>query len=334
MNVKRLKYFIAVAEELHFGRAAQRLFMSQPPLSQQIKMLEDELGVQLFERNRHSVKLTPAGSAFLKHAHEIMCLVPIAIEAARQASLGESGQLRIAYTESAMFFDTVLNSIALYREAFPMVNVELREGAAASHIQDVLSGRADVGLVRELPGPLPKGLQALPVAAERLVIALPINHRLAQADKIWLQELAGERFVAGQNVVNRSFNDMLASLFQAAGMSPGVSTETTGMLSALGLVGIGVGVAIMPANIATTNFPNVAFVEIADSNAQSVLYAITASEPALHTSRFLRYLQTQVRQDEPLGDDPLAAGLPRDLSWPAATMAMRRHMGPPAQLDS
>lgn len=326
MDVKRLRYFIAVAEELHFGRAARRLFMSQPPLSQQIKILEEELGVLLFERDRRSVRLTPAGTAFLAHAQEIMRLVPIAVDAARQAAVGERGDLRIVYSDSAMFSDMVLTGIAGYRQAFPMVNVELREASTLSQLNDLMSGRADVGFVRGPLSGLAKGLRATAVACERLVVAVPVNHPLAKRACVSLKDLSAERFVALQKIVCNSFNELLADLFQGAGIAPNISLEATGILSVLGLVGIGVGISIMPANIASANFPNVAFVDIEDDNAQTVLYAIAPQDASPAAYKLLKHLAAQA--DEAAlsvdhADEVRVSGWPISASTHAA---IKRHV--------
>lgn len=290
MDIKKIKYFIAVAEELHFGRAAQRLFISQPPLSFHIKALEEELGVQLFVRDRHSVRLTEAGTVFLEHARAIMRMVPIAIEATRRAAQSAHGLLQIGYSGSAMFSDNILGCIANYRREHPAVEVGLYEGPTHTHIDHVRQGRCDVALVR---GPLPppvEGLNVQLIKRERLVVVVPLGHRLAQQPHVWLSELSNERFVVFQKIVGAALNQLLGGLFSQAGIEPTVSIEATGMLSVLGLVGIGTGISILPESVTSLNYPNVACIQLADGNAQTELYVVTPLQPSATARAFVAAL--------------------------------------------
>ena len=181
MELRHLRYFVAVAEELHFHRAAARLHISQPPLSQQIRALERELGVALLERNRRRVELTAAGASFLHDAREILDSVDRAGERARRIARGELGSLSIGFVGSAMFSAALPTILRDFRASYPDVELSLRELQTAEQLHAIMAGRIDVGVIR---GPLAAseleaGLDLVVIQRERLVVALPESHRFA-----------------------------------------------------------------------------------------------------------------------------------------------------------
>ena len=298
MDLKQFRYFIAVAEELHFGRAARKLHRSQPPLSQQIKALETELGVQLLDRDRRNVKLTEAGRAFLVQAREVIEMVRAAALTARRAGNGELGVLRIGYSVSALYSETLLACIAHYREKFSSVEVELREGPTHVHVEDVLAGRSHIGFVR---GPLPAsadGLSKQVFSSERLMVALPAQHPLTGHDKIWLKDLRGERFVAFPKQMGAALNARLTELYREAEIVPDIAIEATEISSILGLVGAGAGVSIIPATVTAARPPNVIFRDLEDPSAHAELYAITPVNQTPATLNFLQLLRTETKGRE------------------------------------
>ncbi len=307
MDLKQFRYFIAVAEELHFGRAAKKLHRSQPPLSQQIKALEEEVGVRLFERNRRGVSLTEAGGAFLVHTREILTMVQTATDAARRAGNGELGVLRIGYSGSALYSETLLSCIAHYREKFASVDVELRQGPTHMHVEDIHAGRSHLGIVR---GPLPTsadGLFKQIFSRERLMVALPVQHPLNEREKIWLKDLRGERFVALPKEMGAALNELLTELYREAGVVPDIAIEATEMSSILGLVGAGAGVSIVPATVTAMSPPHVIFRELEDPSAHAELYAITPAKQTPATINFLYLLKSKAkacREIAPTGAAP------------------------------
>jgi DNA-binding transcriptional LysR family regulator len=282
MDFRQINAFIAVAEELHFGRAAARLNLSQPPLSQQIKGLEEHLRVRLFERNRRSVRLTPAGQAFLRHAYDVLRTAENGAQAARRAASGEVGELRVGYSASALYSDEVLQAIVCYRQRWPGVEIRLLEGSTRSTARDLEADRLDLGFVR---GPLPDAVLDWPAERRRLVsrdpllVAMPRRHPLTARRRVALADLREERFIVMARHLGTALNDLLDRLFNVAGVRPQIALETAEMASLLGLVGAGAGIAIVPAAVAHHRSRCVAFRSLADPNAEIELFQLLPPTP-------------------------------------------------------
>src|SRR3954463_10199 len=192
MELRHLRYFVAVAEELHFRRAAERLHMSQPPLSQQIRQLEEEVGAQLLLRNQHRVELTASGAAFLERAREILDAVESAARQARRVQRGEVGRLAVGFVGSAMY-SFVPELLRAYRDQAPGITLRLRELGTTEQLRQLDDCRLDVGFLRT-PGRWP-GLSFETVLEEQVVVAMPDVHPLAQRPIVRLQDLTGESLV-------------------------------------------------------------------------------------------------------------------------------------------
>ena len=192
VEMRHLRYFVAVAEELHFGRAAERLHMSQPPLSQQIRHLEERLGFELFHRTKRRVELTAAGHAFLKESRRILDQLDQAIRIGEQASRGEHGELAMGFVSSASY--SVLPSVLRrFRRHHPGVDVILRELPAGVQIAWLVDKRIDIGLAR--PPIKHADLETITIHEEPLVVALPGHHSLRSARSVSLSALSAEPFV-------------------------------------------------------------------------------------------------------------------------------------------
>ncbi len=177
MELRHLRYFIAVAEELHFGRAAERLGISQPPLSQQIQALEEEIGARLFERTNRRVELTDAGRLFLDESRQVLAQVDKAVLLARRAHLGELGELKIGFTSSAPFTSTIPSSIHAFRKAYPDVHLDLQEMSSRQVLKALLEESLQVGVIRPLA--LPDAVHWVELFREPLVAVLRADHTLA-----------------------------------------------------------------------------------------------------------------------------------------------------------
>src|SRR4051794_26735064 len=188
MELRHLRYFVAVAEELHFRRAAERLHMSQPPLSQQIRRLEEEVGAQLLLRNQHRVELTASGAAFLERAREILDAVESAALEARRVQRGEVGRLAVGFVGSSMY-SVVPELLQAFRERYGDVALRLHELGTTEQLRQLESGRLDVGFVR--PQRARPGLTIEPIHSERVVVALPDRHRLAAEPRLPIADPAG-----------------------------------------------------------------------------------------------------------------------------------------------
>ena len=255
MEIRHLRYFVAVAEELHFGRAAQRLHIQQPPLSRQIQDLETELGFPLFDRSRRRVELTPAGTALLGRARQVFDALDVAIHDARSASEGESGRLVVGYP-SSLTYSGLTELLRAFRTRFPSIEISLRELPPADQIDGLKAGSLDVGFVRTSLDD--STLAAELVRREALMVVLPDDHRLARQRSIPLKALAQEPFVMFPRARGPAFFDQLMALCGRAGFTPRIVQEAA-QLDIVSLVAAGFGVSIMPSSMRNFRRPGLAF---------------------------------------------------------------------------
>lgn len=246
MELRHLHYFITVAEELHFSRAAERLHISQPPLSQQIQNLEDEFGVKLFERTKRQVHLTEAGKVFLEHCYLVLAQLEQAVAVTQQIGRGEVGRLVISFVGTAMY--TLLPKIfRVFREQFPAVELRLHELTTAQQIQALYDKQIDVGIVRSAISE--PGLSVECFLPESLVLALPETHPLSAQAQVSLSLLANESFVLFPAKLGPLFYEQIIRSCQQAGFYPKVAQEAVQMQTIVGLVAAGLGIAIVPASL-------------------------------------------------------------------------------------
>ncbi len=246
MEIRHLRYFVAVAEELHFGRAAERLFIAQPPLSQQIQQLERELGVALFERTSRRVRLTPAGAVFLQDALHILARVQASVQDARRAAKGELGTLAIGFVASATY-DFLPRVLRRFREQYPDIELLLSEQNAAEQSNALREKTIHVGFAR--PAIEAPEWVAKPITHEPFLLAVPEHHALAAMPAVALPELAAEPFIAFPPDPKPSYADLVKAVCEAAGFSPLVAQEVREMQTALSLVAAGMGVCLVPASV-------------------------------------------------------------------------------------
>jgi DNA-binding transcriptional LysR family regulator len=245
VELRHLRYFVAVAEELHFGRAADRLGIAQPPLSRQIQQLEEELGFLLFERSRPRVGLTAAGSVLLEHARRVFEGIDAGIRDARRTSLGERGRVNVGYP-SSLAYSGLTELLRAFRARFPDVEVGLRELPIAAQIEALKSGQIDVGFVR---GRIDDPALATEIARrETFVLAMPLGHPLAKRKSILLSSVALEPFVFFPRERGPAFFDQLIALCREAGFNPRIAHEAP-PLDVLSLVSAGFGISIVPSSV-------------------------------------------------------------------------------------
>jgi DNA-binding transcriptional LysR family regulator len=256
MELRALRYFVTLADELHFGRAAKRLSMTQPPLSQAIRGLERELGVRLFDRTRRKVALTHAGGAFLEEARATLARAAQAIEAAQRAERGEVGRLAVAYIAATAY--TLLPLVLRdFSRGFPGVKLELRELTLPQQVEALRRGDVDVALLR--PPVADAELAAETILQEPFVLALPSRHALTRLDRVPARRLAAEPFVMFPRQPGLVFHDLVMGFCLKNGFTPRVAQEANQTHTVVGLVSAGIGVALVPASTQRIGLAGVAY---------------------------------------------------------------------------
>jgi DNA-binding transcriptional LysR family regulator len=257
VELRHLRYFIAVAEELSFSQAANRLNMAQPPLSQQIKKLEEELGVSLFYRTKRQVVLTDAGKIFLEQAYQIFADCDRACDMAQKTARGELGHLVIGFTGVASF-DILPRLISFYRSMYPRVELILRQLGTAEQVQELLGKKIQVGILC-LPVENSE-LNFEVIQKEPFVVALPKTHVLAsRIAPIEVSELAQEEFIMTTRKVGQGYYDVIINICQQAGFSPNIAQKVHELQTTVSLIAAGMGIALMPYSIQKFQTPGVVY---------------------------------------------------------------------------
>ncbi len=269
MELRHLRYFIVLAEELNFTRAAERLRIAQPPLSQQIRSLENELGLQLFDRKTRPLQLTPAGQVFLEEAHQVFTQVEQAIVSAQRASRGQIGRLTVGINTSIA--NSVLPDILrAFGTCFPDVEFVLHELVSYQQLQELRDRQIDVGFVHlhnlQKINENDDTLSFASILQEPLVIVLPESHPLAGQSQVSLEALADELFILPPPHLPPGLYGQVVSLCQQVGFSPKVRQEATWMTTVLSLVAGGVGISLLPANVQNLQRTGIVFRSIREQS--------------------------------------------------------------------
>ncbi|HUD93053.1 LysR substrate-binding domain-containing protein [Sphingobium sp.] len=261
MDLRHLRYFLCVAEEMHFGRAALRLGISQPPLSQQIRALEEELGVTLFERTSRRVALTEVGRLFVPEARATLVQAERAAQTARLAQMGQIGHLSLGFTASGPFVPRVASALYKFRQSFPHVELALLELGRDEQIGAVERRQLDVAIVRCFAPPfLPEGLVSLPLIEEEMCLAIRQDHYLAQQDgNPTIEDLKDEPLVLYGSVIGAGFNEHFFALCEQAGFRPTIAQEAGSLATLLGLVAAGFGATILAQSLTRLHVDNLAY---------------------------------------------------------------------------
>ncbi|WP_428122416.1 LysR family transcriptional regulator [Candidatus Poriferisodalis sp.] len=277
MNLRRLRYFTTVAEELHFGRAADRLLMSQPPLSQQIRLLERELDTALFDRSTRRVTLTDAGKFLYPEAVRLLAAADGVERLMEQRRGGQTGTLRVGFVDSVAY-EVMPRVLAEYRRRRPRVDFELHTLSSDEQAQALRAGRIDLGIGRAAADST--HVEATLVMHERLLLAAGASHRLSEPSSACLRDLAGEPIIGFDRSVSPSLHAVLAGMLAAEGVTYDPMIEATEYTTILGFVAAGEGVAIVPAGVATFRPPGLHYVPLEDSVASVPLLLLRgAGEP-------------------------------------------------------
>jgi DNA-binding transcriptional LysR family regulator len=305
MELRHLRYFVAVAEEGHVTRAAERLGMQQPPLSKQIKAIEREIGVQLFYRRPRGVELTDAGRAFFDDARATLANLDDAFETARRAARGEQGRISVGYSSSVAFLPLVPRVVREFRGTFPRVSVTLTEAFPGDIVDRVQNGQIDVAFIRR-PIPDPEGIVIDPLQEEPMVAALPSGHALARRKKsgdaaLSLKALAGDTFILfgrPHGALTTQSNAVVAAC-HAAGFSPRVGHVVPDFSSRLNLIAAGLGVAVVAASTERMNIEGVTYRRLKGAKQLKVplVLASRRGEPSAVVRQFRKFTKEVAKRN-------------------------------------
>jgi DNA-binding transcriptional LysR family regulator len=262
MELRQIRSFLSIAETLHFGRTAELIHLSQPALSLQIKALEEEVGVRLFERNRRKTTLTAAGLAFRDDAAAALSQLEQAMRSARLAANGKLGRLRIGFI-STVGSEIVPNIVRQFRELNPEVEFSLRAIPTADQVQMLESGSLDIGFFR-LPIGGHSALEVVTVHRERFVLVVPASHKLAKRKRVRLSEVAGQNFVLYERAYAPGFHDLIFGMLRDAGIVPNISQTAAELSMLISLVGADMGIAILPESAVQHSVASVIACDIVD----------------------------------------------------------------------
>jgi DNA-binding transcriptional LysR family regulator len=289
LDIKQLRVFMAVASDLHFARAGERLGVTQSSISQQIKLLEERVGVKLLHRTTRNVKLTPAGEAFLAQVQDGLATLDAAPRIAALTARGAAGELRIGFITSAMV-STLPDAIHRFREKFPAVTLQLRHLNSKTQMDELMSQKLDLGFIRT---PIRESsLYTQVVVREGFVAVIHTKHELARKKDFRLADLAGQPLVQHNHHPEIPFQSRLLALCQQAGFRPNIAQETADTTGIVGLVASGVGIAILPVSVANfARHPNVVFRPLKDLPRMAEIAAVCRQEEtSARVKNFLRLL--------------------------------------------
>lgn len=300
MEIRQLRYFVAVAESLSFRRAAEELHIAQPALSRQIQQLEQRLDARLFERDKRSVSLTAAGHAVLEHGRVLLSQMQGLPAIAQRAALGQTGRIRIGYI-SLVAYEFLPTLVREFRSRLPQVDVLMHEFPVMHQYEPLMQDRFDVAILRPLqPDPL---IATQLIDRARFVVALPRNHPLCQQERLSVADLRREEFISLPRANGPSFQAQIVGFCRDAGFCPTVLREVDDSQAMMGMVGAGMGVAIVPESVRHLKTDGVEYRHLADLAHRAdivVAWKAAGSNPLVH--QFVRAAQRAF---------PLADAVPR-----------------------
>lgn len=279
LTFRQLRYFLVLSEELHFGRASQRLHISQPPLSASLRLLEAELGATLLLRNSKRVILTPAGEAFQRQARRILEQLEESQNLVQRIASSATGLVRFGFTP-AMLFRGLPELFKLLQSRYPGIEIQLIERNSADQVEAVMQEQLDIGFIHSMP--LPDGIDSVTLTDEPFLCCVPAHHHLAARRRLAVKELANEPVILfGRDLAPRYY-DRIISLFHHAGVEPQICHEVSHWLTILALVANGMGVALVPQSLAKSGFSNVSFVTLTDSTTRHQSHCIWRHDTDSH----------------------------------------------------
>lgn len=295
-ELRHLRYFVAVAEERNFGRAAERLGIAQPGLSQQIASLEILVGTRLLDRSRRLFGLTLPGQVFLVEARKTLAQADAAFAAVQRAARGETGRVSIGYVASAAYSGVLTEVISGFRSAFSEVELVLIEMEMLRQLDRIAEGTLDFGFIRP-PAPMPRGLEAMTMLSEPLIALLPAGHRLAAIEEVALRDLAAEVFIVPNQTPEVGFHRQTALACKAAGIDPKIEPTGRDFMTIASMVTVGLGVALVPASMECMQLPGIIYRELASPATRSEISAVyRRNEAAPSANAFIAHCRGEARR--------------------------------------
>lgn len=293
MELRHLRYFVAVAEELNFTRAAERLHIAQPPLSTQIRLLEEELGAQLFERDKRRVFLTQAGREMLERSRAILAAAEAAKKAAKRAADGETGELHLGYAASAMFTEALPAVIRSFQKRFPHIQLRLHEMPSINQLHAVHNRELDVGIVRRPDVATPAGVRIEEWYRAPLVAAIPKAHPLAKRESLRIADLKDQPLILFPRDSGIGLYWLVIEMCVKAKFRPRVARETRDYATMIGMVSAGVGIAVVPSDAQCIRLEGVVYRQVQGKDAVSALQlAFRPEQRDEHVQKLLAELRT------------------------------------------
>jgi DNA-binding transcriptional LysR family regulator len=299
IDLKHLRYFLAVAEERHITRAAEKLGMQQPPLSQRVKEIERRLDVQLFRRKARGVDLTEAGRVLLDNARTMLAHYERALQSTRRAARGEQGELSVGVMPTGFFHPFVPSAIRDFRKDFPGVSVSLDECLRTEAFERIQNERMDVAFMR-VAGRAPEGLVMYPLLAEPMILAVPAAHELAHRDKgksLSLRQAANATFIVYARQLGPTFFEATIAACRRAGFSPRIGQEAPLAVSALNLVSAGLGIALVPHSMRRMGLDGVVYRDLKGEVPKALLSIVARrNDPSNVVRNFLTMVRRRAKE--------------------------------------
>jgi DNA-binding transcriptional LysR family regulator len=294
LELRQLRQFVAVAEELHFGRAAARLFMSQPPLTVAIQQLERELGVVLFNRDRRSVTLTEAGEAILSPARTLLAEAANLAHVARRSAQGQTGTLRLAFV-SSISYNRLPSWIRAFRSEYPDVELQLVEATFDVQMAAFDRGDLDAGFVIHAAGAPPQGFNSIKVVNEPMVLAVPESHSMAANDRVRFESIADDPLIMFPRSIAPSMFDAVINRYHQDNRAPAICQEAIQLQTIVNLVSAGIGIAWVPQSMTALQRPGVVYKKVANSKINAETSLIWRNPDSVLTQHFVEAVTRSLR---------------------------------------
>ncbi|MDP9835495.1 DNA-binding transcriptional LysR family regulator [Neorhizobium huautlense] len=295
-ELRHLRYFIALVEERNFERAAARLGIAQPGLSQQIRNLETLVGLPLLDRSKRSVHLTPPGQILFDEARKIVAQTDAALSQLRRVGRGQTGKISIGYVASVAYSGVLTQSLSSFRQTYPDIELQLVEMEMRMQLNKIAEGELDFGYIRP-PVSVPAGVATMTVLREPLVVALPANHPLASVEEVHLAALSAESFITPRQPADVGWHSNTLEACRAAGFEPAISATGRDFTTIASMVAVGLGAAVGPQSLSCLRLPGVRYLRLLNNRVTSDLaVAYRKTEGSVAVRAFIAHQRAKYAQ--------------------------------------